>query len=584
MRPSAAAVAVTACLLLATALAAWFGARQVERRADEQLDERATAVAATIERRLDTYLEKTFGIRGLVVLEGEPTRRQIERFLAQQRIEARFPGALALGIAEVTTLRDRRAFVRRVREDARRSGLPYPPFRVRPNDDRAFSVVVDSTHPVEGLEAAFGFDLMSEATRRAAVLRARARAAPSASAPVRFVTERGDERGILVMLPMYRGTDQMPPAAERTRRFRGVAYAALRLPDLLRGLAAPGDDLEIYDVGSVDDPVPARVRAGAEAFDLRGGPDAPSREASDSRLIPLVVAGRRWQVYVRPAGPLVSAAERAIPWLIAGLGTIVSLLAGGVVQALVTSTRRAEALAERRTDELRRSNEELERFAFLASHDLQQPLRTISGFLQLLERQAAGRLTGRDREYIDQALRGSRQMSGLIDDLLAYSRVSRDDRPLRPVPLDDAWDAAVEQLRATIDGAQARVTRDALPVVPGDPGQLVQVFANLIGNAVKYRGEALPRIHAGARRVNGGWEIAVEDNGIGIDPRDHERIFEMFRRLHTDGDVEGTGVGLALAKRIVERSGGDMRVESEPGAGSRFIVSMPAADPTGAAS
>jgi light-regulated signal transduction histidine kinase (bacteriophytochrome) len=296
--------------------------------------------------------------------------------------------------------------------------------------------------------------------------------------------------------------------------------------------------------------------------------------------MPLTVAGRRWALYYATDRTLVSTTERAIPWLIAGFGLMVSLLAGGVVQAMSTSRRRAEALADQMTIELKRSNEELERFAFLASHDLQQPLRTVSGFVQLLERQYGEQLDAPAREYIDHALRGTRQMGTLIDDLLAYSRVSRDDRPLAPVPLDDAWDAAVEQLKATIESSDAIVQRGPLPVVDGDRGQLVQVFANLIGNAVKYRGDTPPEVKADARRVNGVWEIAVQDNGIGIAPEDHERIFEMFRRLHTEDEFEGTGVGLALAKRIVERSGGDIRVQSQRGRGSRFIVVLP---PAGAA-
>lgn len=299
--------------------------------------------------------------------------------------------------------------------------------------------------------------------------------------------------------------------------------------------------------------------------------------------MPLTVAGRRWSMYYSTDRNLVSATERMIPWLIAALGVIVSLLAGSVVHALATSRRRAQALAEQMTEELKRSNEELERFAFLASHDLQQPLRTVSGFVQLLERQYGEQLDAAAREYVDHALRGTKQMGTLIDDLLAYSRVSRDDRPLAPVPLDDAWDAAVEQLSATIESSDAKVRRGALPVVDGDRGQLVQVFANLIGNAVKYRGDETPEVRADARRVNGVWEIAVQDNGIGIDPRDHDRIFEMFRRLHTEDEFEGTGVGLALAKRIVERSGGDIRVESRQGTGSRFVVVLPPAGSAAAA-
>jgi signal transduction histidine kinase len=531
-------------------------------------------VAATIDRRVETYLEKLYGIRGLLEVDSTPTRRQFEQYLADQRIQERFPGAQSLGFASRTTLEDRRDYSARVDRDSQRSGLGYPPFEIRPNDQRPVSVVVDYVHPIDQAQAAFGYDLLSEPFRRAAVSRARDRARPIATSPLTFVTEATNAQGVLVMLPAYHAVDQQPPPRQRFERFMGVAYAALRFPDLLQGVVAQGDDLEVYDVGSIEDPLPARLRAGDAAFDLNRRPEAPDRDEDESRMRRLVVAGRRWQIYYRPSAALVSAGERALPWLVAAFGIVVSLLAGAVVQSTATSRRRAEALADERTEELRRSNEELERFAFIASHDLQQPLRTVSGFLQLLEHQRGESLDPTAHEYIGHALAGTRQMGALIDDLLAYSRVSRDDRPLGPVPLDEAWDTAVDQLRATIADTGARVNREDLPVVHGDRGQLVQVFANLIGNAVKYRGDATPEVRAWATRGNGAWEVAVEDNGIGIDPRHHERIFEMFRRLHTDDEYEGTGVGLALAKRIVERSGGDIRVESRPGSGSRFVVRL----------
>jgi signal transduction histidine kinase len=560
---------------VATALAAYFGARQVDRRGDEQLSERAHTIAQSIDRRVDTYIEKTYGLRGLFDVSQHPSHRAFETFLTGQRIQERFPGALSLGFAEVSRIRGRDAFIRRVDRDARASGLGYSRFAIRPNAARPVSTVITYVNPVEGLEAAYGFDLLSEAARRTAVDRARDLGRVAATAPLIFVTERtGDVRGVVVMLPVYNGPSQLPAPGRRGALFRGVAYAALRFPDLLGSIVPRGDDLELYDVGSVD-AVPARIRAGDEAYNTRGGSDAAGRDPKRSRILPLTVAGRRWRLYYATDGNLVSGTERGIPWLIAGFGLLVSLLAGGVVHTLATANRRAEALAQQMTVELTRSNEELERFAFLASHDLQQPLRTVSGFVQLLDRQYGDRFDDAAREYVDHALRGTRQMGTLIEDLLTYSRVSRDDRPLAPVGLDDVWDAAVEQLKASIEGSQAVVQRGDLPVVEGDRGQLVQVFANLIGNAVKYRGEAPPEVKADARRVDGVWEIAVQDNGIGIDPRDHARIFEMFRRLHTEDEFEGTGVGLALAKRIVERSGGDIRVESARGSGSRFVVVLP---------
>jgi light-regulated signal transduction histidine kinase (bacteriophytochrome) len=240
------------------------------------------------------------------------------------------------------------------------------------------------------------------------------------------------------------------------------------------------------------------------------------------------------------------------------------------------------ALADRMTAdlqsseaELARSNEELERFAFLASHDLQQPLRTVNGFLQLLELRHGNELKGRAREYVEYALRGTRQMSTLIEDLLTYSRAGRSDRAPQPVNLDRSWDSALEQLQASIEECNATVTRGDLPTVSADAGQMTQLFANLIGNGVKYRGDAPPEVHAEARRVPGGWEVAIRDNGIGIDPKDHDKIFGMFRRLHGDERFEGTGLGLALVKRIVENAGGTIRVESAVDAGSTFLITLP---------
>jgi light-regulated signal transduction histidine kinase (bacteriophytochrome) len=271
-------------------------------------------------------------------------------------------------------------------------------------------------------------------------------------------------------------------------------------------------------------------------------------------------------------------------WLIAVLGLIVALLATAAISFARSAQRRAVLIADQMTSdlqasqtELARSNEELERFAFLASHDLQQPLRTVNGFLQLLELRHGDELKGRAKEYVEYALRGTRQMSTLIDDLLTYSRAGRSERAPEPVSLERAWDAAVEQLQAALEESGATVTRGDLPTVCADAGQMTQLFANLIGNGVKYRGDAPPEVHGEARRVPTGWEIAVRDNGIGIDPKDHDKIFGMFRRLHGDDRFEGTGLGLALVKRIVENTGGRITVDSAVGEGSTFVVTLPEA-------
>ena len=583
-RPSSLALAVFLGLAAVTLTAAVFTARQVDRREDQLLDERAQSVVEAIDRRIEAYTEKLFGIRGAFTGSRELTHSEFETFLTTQEVSRRYPGVLGLGYADLAPDINRGAFIRRVNRDAQAADLGYPPFVIRPNAERPGSVVVTYLHPVEPNKSAFGFDLESEPARRTAIGLARDGGRPAATAPLRLVTETTNQEGLLIMLPRYAGTQQRPSADKRTVLFRGVAFVAIRLPDLIRSAVqtGPGIDLEIYDVGAVG-AVPSRLRAGDQAFDLRGGPQAPTSDGESSRILETEIAGRQWRIYYRTDDALVGGGERAMPWLIAILGLVVALLAAAAISFARSAQRRAVLIADRMTGELQasqaelaRSNEELERFAFLASHDLQQPLRTVNGFLQLLQLRHGDELKGRAKEYVDYAVRGTRQMSTLIEDLLTYSRAGRNDRPPEPVSLNRAWDSATEQLQATIEDSGATVRRGELPTVDADAGQMTQLFANLIGNGVKYRGDAPPEVETEARRVADGWEVAVRDNGIGIDPKDHDKIFGMFRRLHGDERFEGTGLGLALVKRIVENAGGSIRVESELGKGSTFLVTLPA--------
>jgi light-regulated signal transduction histidine kinase (bacteriophytochrome) len=219
---------------------------------------------------------------------------------------------------------------------------------------------------------------------------------------------------------------------------------------------------------------------------------------------------------------------------------------------------------------LARSNEELEQFAYVASHDLSEPLRTVAGFVQLLSQRYKGRLDADADEFIGFALDGVTRMQALIQDLLTYSRVSRLEYKLDTV---DAG-AMVADLAQANTGPGA-VTWSALPIVQADPGQLRRVFQNLIGNGLKFVGPGRePHVHVSAAREGAKWCFAVKDNGIGVPARHHERIFKMFQRLHSQDDFPGTGIGLAVCQRIIERHGGEMWVESTEGVGSTFFFTL----------
>lgn len=253
---------------------------------------------------------------------------------------------------------------------------------------------------------------------------------------------------------------------------------------------------------------------------------------------------------------------------------------GGVVSFTDIGQRRDGERAMRgMVDQLVRSNSELERFAYVASHDLQEPLRSVSSYAQLLARRYKGRLDDDADTFIGFMVAGAQRMHALINDLLAYSRVQTRGENFRRVETERALEAALLNLAQAIAHSGAMLCIGTLPAVTGDEIQLVQVLQNLIGNALKFaKPGRRPRLTIDAVARDGGWEFAVADDGIGIAPENHQRIFELFQRLHTTTEYPGTGIGLALCKRILERHGGRIWVESQPGEGAVFRFTLKAAE------
>jgi signal transduction histidine kinase len=259
---------------------------------------------------------------------------------------------------------------------------------------------------------------------------------------------------------------------------------------------------------------------------------------------------------------------------LASVGNLIGIAAQKhkMFESIVEANRKLEQTVK----DLERTNVELEQFAYVASHDLQEPLRMITGYTNLLSRRYKGKLDASADEFIDFAVDGAHRMRVLINDLLTYSRVGSQGKQPAPTDCERVLRQVLAGLELAIRESAARVTHDPLPIVKGDEVQIGQLFQNLIGNALKYRNGGEPAIHIGCRRRAGDWMFLVRDNGIGIDPRFTEKIFAIFQRLHNREQYSGTGIGLALCKRIVERHGGKIWVESEPGKGSTFFFTLPA--------
>ncbi|HVE67834.1 MAG TPA: ATP-binding protein [Solirubrobacteraceae bacterium] len=352
---------------------------------------------------------------------------------------------------------------------------------------------------------------------------------------------------------------------ERTREFEARTLE-LRLP---RGTGLPG----------------RVVQSGEAAWvpDIGSDPNHPRADVSDAAGL----TGAVGVPVTSAAGQVIAVLDfftaRPLPEPDDELIAMMATISAQVGQYL--RRKRAEVALEstaaelrRRATDLERSNAELEQFAYVASHDLSEPLRMISGFVQLLSERYTGRLDSDADEFIAYTIDGVQRMQGLIDDLLAYSRVGRAVEDA-PVELDEIVADARTALRAPIEETGAEIEVGPLPVVVGDRRELTQLFQNLLSNAVKFVRSGPPRVQVTARRVDGEWEMLVRDNGIGIDPRHAERVFKMFQRLHGREEYPGTGIGLAICKKIAERHGGDIDVTAAAGGGSEFRVTLPVRDP-----
>jgi signal transduction histidine kinase/sarcosine oxidase delta subunit len=538
---------------------------------------RKAEIIGAIHSRMAAYEQVLRGALGLFSTVGELTRDRWATYVQTLHIEQHYPGIQGIGYSKWIPPAVKEAYIAQIRAEG------FPTFTIRPEGQRDEYTAITYLEPFDRRnQQAFGYDMWAHAVRRAAMQAARDTATTRISGKVTLVQEidADVQAGFLMYLPYY-GHGGVPPTVEERRAaLVGFVYSPFRMRDLMEGIlgrALPDLRLEIFDG--------TEISTETSMYDSESA--APLSTASKypglTDIATLDIYGHTWMARLTTLPLFGAALGKDRPLIILVSGSLISFLFFGVLWSFAGTRARAEALAQGMTktldhhvQALARSNAELEQFAYVASHDLQEPLRAVAGCVQLLQQRYQGRLDARADELIAHAVEGATRMQALINDLLTYSRVDRRGEPLQPTDCAEILAEVLADLQVALKEGGVIVTHEALPTVLADPLHMRQLFQNLLGNAIKYRSrERPPAIHVGAKYQAGEWRFAVRDNGIGIEPQYRARIFAIFQRLHTRREYPGTGIGLAICKKIVERYGGRIWVESEPGRGSTFFFTIP---------
>ncbi|AXQ31154.1 hypothetical protein D0B54_21835 [Solimonas sp. K1W22B-7] len=558
-----------------------------EQRIRSGFEQQAQQVSENFERQWSNRLLTMDAIRGFYAASSAVDAREFHLFV--EKLLLTQPGLQALEFLPRVTQAERAGFEQAMRaagdpDFAIREAGPDGHLRVAAAREHYYPIVF--IEPPGAVRGVAGFDLASEALRNDTLQRAVKSGRSAVSAQLRLIHPI-DAQGLLVMTPLFRGTMDYPSAEAREQNLVGVALAVFRIDAMVQAaignLDATGIRFRLLDQGA----------APADKLLFDSGPPPGGGGIAMSHADTLEVGGRHWRlVFDLPAAYLVEHRSwQTWGLLAAGLG-LSALLALLLLVVLARQSRVQELVTERTAElqkaelrlmhyaaELERSNAELQQFAYAASHDLQAPLRSIIGFSQILQRQYKGRLDEDADEFLQFIGSSATRMQALILDLLSLSRVGSGEFISGVVDLEEVLQQAQQNLLAEIQARDALLTHEPLPTIRGNRGQVLQLLQNLLANAMKFqRSGERPRVQVSAERAGSQWRLSVRDNGIGIAPEFHERIFQIFQRLHTIEEYEGTGIGLTLCRKIVERHGGRLWLESSPGQGATFFFTLPAVD------
>ena len=566
-------------------------------RLQARFETTASVYQALFTARLNLYISEIETIRRLFNSSDWINRDDFRSFV--EPILVRFPDIQALGLIPRVPNDHRLGHELAARDD----GLADYQIRERLAQGKIVRATLRDVYfpvfyvePILGNEAVLGFDMASDAARLAALVEARDSGRSVATGRMILVQDTERQDGFLIFVPIYRSGFGYLSIAERRDNLGGFAVGVFRvgatLEEVLYNLES-----DLVNILILDQSAPAENRflhyrswdAGSKS---PTGPTeiAPVETGVPSHTAVFDVAGRRWSMLVSASPKYLAKHPQWQPWavLFTGLTLTIALAAyliairrNAVVEAQ-TARRTAELEERKRTEgqlrqytrKLKQANRELEEFSYVASHDLQEPLRTVISYSKLLEVDVGEGLSEEAREDLRFIREATERMRNLINDLLELSRVGRADACTESVDLGECMKQVMDNLRTRTEKTGGTVEYQNLPLVRGNPRELTSVLQNLVGNALKFHGEKPPHIKVSARKRGDMWKISVADNGIGISADYMDKIFTPFKRLHGAANYDGTGIGLAIVRKILEHHGGEISVESIPDEGSTFSFTL----------
>ncbi|MEE9383950.1 MAG: CHASE domain-containing protein [Nannocystaceae bacterium] len=559
-------------LSLLLTLGAWYYAKtQVDDKISSQFDRESDQLIELVIDRMRKYEDGLWGGVGAIQSHGgsvDPEQWSI--YSETLSLDVKYPGINGIGViaqVEPDELAGYVAAQRRTR----------PNFTVHPEHSEFEYLPITHIEPIETNESAVGLDMAHETNRYTAARKARETGVAQITGPIVLVQDAQHTPGFLFYAPFYSGANTT--VAEREENFVGIVYAPFIFSKLMRGVLSSEKRHVSIKISDGGDSLFDELNLDDKRFD-----NDPMFEKS--RAVELY--GRTWEFEIATNLAFRDSARNSQPLVILGAGIFIDSLLFGIFVLLSRASRRAISFADlagtelreqatvlrRSNDELAQSNRDLERFAYVASHDLQEPLRMVASYSGMLGKKYGENLDDKGHKYLCYIYEGAARMQALLDDLLAFSRVSAQEADLGRVDLNEVVRAVEADLGLMMRDAMASMVIEELPEVAGDATQLRQVFQNLIANAIKFRGEPDPVVTIGASRALCGWKISVADNGIGISKEFSDRVFEIFRRLHPRRKYAGNGVGLAIVKRIIDHHRGEVWVESEEGMGATFHITL----------